>query len=155
MERKYLPVSIDITGARILVLGGDEQAFKKIQILRRFGATVEVVSRRIEDSIIKLGIPCKLKQYDASDLDGCLLVYSCLNNEESDLQVLADAAARGILCNIHDQPELCRFISPAVYQYHNMTVAVASNGLNVHNSIRLRDHLATYLNEHIQKIIEL
>ncbi|MBN2805277.1 MAG: bifunctional precorrin-2 dehydrogenase/sirohydrochlorin ferrochelatase [Prolixibacteraceae bacterium] len=155
MERNYLPVSIDITGARILVLGGDEQAFKKIQILRRFGAAVEVVSRRIEDSILKLEIPYKLKQYESIDLDGCLLVYSCLNNHETDLQVLADATARGILCNIHDRPELCRFISPAVYQNRNMTVAVASNGLNVHNSIQLRDHLATYLNEHIQKIIDL
>lgn len=155
MERKYLPVSIDITEASILVLGGDAHAFNKIQILHRFGAVVDVVSRRVDERIIALGINCKIKPYEASDLDGYLLVYSCLNQHETDLQVLADATARGILCNIHDRPALCRFISPAVYQYQNMTVAVASNGLNVHHSIRLRDHLATYLNKHIQKIIAL
>lgn len=155
MERKYLPISIDITHSRILVLGGDEQAYKKILILQRFGAAVEVVSRSIDQRISQLRIPCRQKNYEAADLDGFLLVYSCLNHRDTDLKVLNDAAERGILCNIHDQPSLCRFISPAVYQHMNMSVAVSSNGTHVTNSIRLRDHLATYLNRHIQTIIDL
>ncbi len=155
MTRKYLPISIDISRQKILVLGGDQSAASKISILQRFGAEVEVISRKIIPEIKALGVPYKLKDYEASDLDGFLMVYSCFNNHELDKRVVSDAKARGVLVNIHDKPEFCQFISPAVHQYKNMTVAVASNGQNVHNSIKLRNHLQAYLSETIENIIEL
>jgi len=155
MEKKYLPISIEITNEKILVLGGDQSALNKIKILHRFGAHVEVISRKIIDEIKQLNIPFKEKNYEPSDLNGFLMVYSCMNNTEVDKQILNHAKALGILANIHDKPDLCQFISPAVYQFKNMTVAVASKGQNVFNSIKLRNHLAEYLNENIEKIIEL
>lgn len=155
MEKKYLPISVDITQAKILVLGGDQSAQNKVKILQRFNADVEIVTRKIIDTLKDSGIKYRLKNYEASDLDGYFMVYSCLNNEELDKQIVSDAKAKGILVNIHDKPAICQFISPAVYQHENMTVAVSSNGKNVFNSIRLRDHLREYLNKNIQKIIKL
>lgn len=155
MSRKFLPISVDITDQKILVLGGDERALKKIKILQRFGANVEVLSRKFIPEILQLGIPTFQKSYEPSDLEGYLMVYSCLNNDELDVQVLQDASHTGLLVNIHDKPHLCQFISPAVYQHKNMTVAVASNGENVFNSIKLRDYIKHHLNEKIQNIIDL
>ena len=151
----YLPISIDITNEKILVLGGDTAAWKKIKILQRFGAKVNVVSRKVIDPIKKLGITYTLKNYEPSDLEGYLMVYSCLNDNHLNTLVVKDAKAKGILVNIHDKPSLCQFISPAIYQNKNMSVAVASNGHNVYNSIKLRDHLKDYLTENIQNIIDL
>jgi siroheme synthase-like protein len=121
MTRKYLPISIDITNEKILVLGGDKSAASKISILQGFGAEVEVVSRKIITELKALSVEVKLKNYEANDLNGYLMVYSCLNNHELDKQI----------------------------------VAVASSGQNVHNSIKLRDHLQTYLKETIEKIITI
>ena len=153
--KKYLPISIDITDQKVLVLGGDKSAWNKIKILHRFGVEVDVVSRKVIDPVKELGVKYTIKNYEPSDLEGYLMVYSCLNNEQIDRQVVADAKAKGILVNVHDKPALCQFISPAVYQYENMTVAVASNGQNVYHSIKLRNHLRDYLTANIKKIIDL
>ena len=155
MNRKFLPVSIDITNEKILVLGGDQNALKKILILLRFGALVDVVSRKVNEEIKLLGVKHQIKHYEPSDLEGYLMVYSCLNNVAIDRQIQLDAKTYGTLVNIHDKPQYCQFISPAIFQHRYLTVAVASNGQNVYNSIKLRDHLSSYLNENIQKIIDL
>ena len=64
-----------------------------------------------------------------------------------DKQILADGKEMGVLVNIHDKPELCQFVSPAIYKKGKMTVAVASNGENVYESIRLRNTIREFLTE--------
>jgi siroheme synthase (precorrin-2 oxidase/ferrochelatase) len=36
---------------------------------------------------------------------------------------------------------LCDFVSPAIYKEGHVTIAVASNGRNVRQSIRIRDRI--------------
>ena len=45
------------------------------------------------------------------------------------------------MVNIHDDPELCEFVSPAVYKKNNFTVAVGSDAKDVLKSIELRNKL--------------
>ncbi|WP_372771965.1 bifunctional precorrin-2 dehydrogenase/sirohydrochlorin ferrochelatase [Mangrovibacterium sp.] len=154
MERKYLPISLDITNQKILIIGAGESAYKKGLILKRFNADIEFVALEICEEIRNSGWPYKQKAYEADDLDGYILVYSCSNNQKLDCQIRRDANQKRVLCNIHDKPKMCQYVSPAVYQYKNMTVAVASNGKDVYKSIKLRNHLRDYLDEHMEKILD-
>jgi siroheme synthase-like protein len=141
----YLPISIDISEQKILIIGGGQSALKKIRILQRFGAQLEVVAENILDEIISTGIPYYQKSYEKSDLKGYLMLYSCTNNEALDLQIVADAKEAGVLVNIHDNPSLCQFVSPAIYKKGNISVAVSSNAEDVYESIRLRNLIQDYL----------
>lgn len=154
MQRKYLPISLDITNEKILIIGAGESAYKKALILKRFEADVEFVALEVCEEIRNSGWPYKQKAYDADDLDGYIMVYSCSNNPELDSRIRRDANEKRVLCNIHDKPEMCQYVSPAVYQYKNMTVAVASNGVDVYKSIKLRNHLRDYLDLHIEEILD-
>ena len=51
MSKNFLPISIDISNAKILVLGGGQDAWKKIKILQRFDAQVEVLAKQVCDEI--------------------------------------------------------------------------------------------------------
>jgi siroheme synthase (precorrin-2 oxidase/ferrochelatase) len=51
----------------------------------------------------------------------------------------------GVLVNIHDKPELCQFVSPAIYKNGDITVAVGSNARNVYESIRIRNEIQEIL----------
>jgi len=73
------------------------------------------------------------------------MLYSCTNNEILDRQIANDAKELGVLVNIHDNPSLCQFVSPAIYQDGNISVAVSSNAENVYESIRLRNEIKEYL----------
>ena len=145
MIKNYLPISIDVSDQKILIIGGGQSALKKIMILSRFGVHLEVVAENIIEEIISLGIKCKKKKYDKGDLQGYLMLYSCTNNEALDRQIALDGRQAGVLVNIHDRPSLCQFVSPAIYKDGNITVAVSSNGQDVFESIRHRNLIQEFL----------
>ncbi len=145
MERNFLPISIDISCSKILIIGGGQSALKKIKILQRSGANLEVVAENIIDEVYASGVVCYRKSYEKSDLIGYLMLYSCTNNETLDRQIAQDGREAGVLVNIHDNPALCQFVSPAIYQDGNISVAVSSNAENVYEAIRLRNLIQEYL----------
>lgn len=145
MKRRFLPISIDITDQKILVIGGGQSALKKIRILQRFGACIEVVAENIIVEVLASGVKCFRKKYEKYDLKGYLMLYSCTNNEELDRQIAEDGREAGVLVNIHDNPSLCQFVSPAIYQDGNISIAVSSNAEDVQESIRLRNQIQGYL----------
>lgn len=145
MARNFLPISIDISDQKILIIGGGQSALKKIKILQRFDAAIEVVAEKIIPEVYQTGVVCHQKGYEKTDLNGFLMLYSCTNNADLDKQIADDGKALGVLVNIHDKPELCQFVSPAIYRNGNISVAVSSNAENVQESIRLRNLIQDYL----------
>ena len=145
MKRNYLPISIDISDRKILIIGGGQSALKKIRILHRSGALLEVVAENVINEVVATGVVCFRKSYEKSDLKGYLMLYSCTNNVDLDRQIAADGREAGVLVNIHDNPALCQFVSPAIYQDGNITVAVGSNAENVQEAIRIRNQIQEFL----------
>jgi siroheme synthase-like protein len=142
----FLPISLNITGKDILIVGGGNVAYQKIKLLLPFTSRISVVAREICDDIINLNLK-KLtwKDYDPSDLDGFFLVYAATNILELNKQVFEAAHARNILVNVVDNVPYCDFVSPAIYKAGPMTVAVGSNAENVKASIELRNKIKDFL----------
>ena len=143
-HKNYLPIAINIAGEKILIIGGGQSAWKKIQILKRFDAEVEVIALEICDDLRKSDVPYRIKPYEKSDLKGYLMFYSCTNNPELDQQIARDGKEAGVLVNIHDQPELCQFVSPAIYQKDHLRIAVSSNARDVYASIATRNIIRNF-----------
>jgi precorrin-2 dehydrogenase / sirohydrochlorin ferrochelatase len=147
MKRNFLPISMDISNQKILIIGGGESAFKKLKILQRFDATVEVIALEVCDKIKQSGIQYFETAYSKELLKGYLMLYSCTNNELLDRQILSDGKEMRVLVNIHDKPELCQFVSPAIFRNGKITVAVGSNAEDVYESIKLRNLIGEFLTE--------
>lgn len=139
MKKNFLPVSINIAGEKILIVGGGDDALKKLRILQRFDAQVEVLAESVCDEIKQSGVKYTEEAYDKKYLIGYLMLYSCLDDDAQDQQIVKDCHEAGVLVNIHDKPALCQFVSPAIYSHGKITVAVGSNGEDVHESIRIRN----------------
>jgi len=152
MKKNFLPISIDISNQKILIIGGGESAFKKLKILKRFDAEIEVLAINVCENIKQSGVKYVERGYEKKLLKGYLMLYSCTNNFELDKQILADGKEMGVLVNIHDNPELCQFVSPAIYKNENITVAIGSNAENVYESIKIRNSIKEYLKERNYKI---
>jgi siroheme synthase-like protein len=139
MEKNFLPISINIADQKILIVGGGQDAFKKLKILQRFDAEVEILALKVCEEIKNSGAKYFERAYDKKYLKNYLMLYSCLNNDELDKQIVKDCNEAGVLVNIHDKPDLCQFVSPAIHKQGNITIAVSSNGENVYESIRIRN----------------
>lgn len=152
MKKNFLPISIDISNQKILIIGGGKSAFKKLKILQRFDAEVEIIAINVCAEIKQSGVKYVERGYEKSLLKGYFMLYSCTNNFELDKQILTDGKEMGVLVNIHDKPELCQFVSPAIYKDGNFTVAVGSNAENVHESIKIRNEIQEFLKTRNYKI---
>ena len=151
MKKNFLPISLDIADRKILIIGGGQSALKKIKILQRFNAQIEVIGTKVCEEIKQLGMKYYELEYSKELLKGYLMVYSCTNNSEVNKKIVSDGKEMGVLVNIHDQPELCQFVSPAIYKQGNITVAVGSNGEDVFESIKLLDSIEEFLTREYYK----
>jgi precorrin-2 dehydrogenase / sirohydrochlorin ferrochelatase len=141
----FLPISINVDGKKILLIGGGRIAFHKIGFLKPFANNISVIALEILDEIKAIGCEFKEKPYEKSDLNGAFMVYACTNIIELNRQVKADAESMGILTNVVDNPKLCDFVSPAIYKHNNIAVAVSSNAQNVYKSIEVRNKIKEIL----------
>ena len=144
-NKTFMPVLLDISEHKILLIGGGESAYKKLKLLQRFTCNVDILALKVSDKIKTNGAKWKEKAYTKNALKGYRIVYSCSNNQETDRQIVVDAHDLGLLVNIHDKPLQCDFISPAIYKNEDLTVSVGSNGKNVYQSIKIRDIIKEFL----------
>lgn len=144
LNRTYLPITLDITDKQILVVGNDEGAEKKIRILKRFTDAITQLSNKEVvpfDSSVELIVA----EYESFDYSPYYLVYASTDDLEEDKVILEKASKQAKLTNVHDRPDLCEFISPAVYQGDNLTVAIGTNGTNALKAIRVRNEIKQFL----------
>lgn len=151
-DLQFLPISINVTNKKILLVGGGKVATHKATIMARFVNNVTVVSPEFTDEIKLLPFNFIQKEYDKSDLAGSFLVYVCTGNEELNAKVKADAEELGILTSVCDAPSLCDFVSPAIHKEGNMTIAVGSNAQNVFQSVSIRDQISQLISKGIIQI---
>ena len=142
---KFLPISINVTDKKILIIGGGRIANHKIGFIQQFTKNITVIGKEIIDEVKAHDITWIEKEYESSDLNGFFLVYACTNIIELNQQVKNDAEKLGILCNVVDNPKLCDFVSPAIYKRGIYTVAVGSNAQNVYKSIEIRNKIKELL----------
>jgi precorrin-2 dehydrogenase/sirohydrochlorin ferrochelatase len=85
------------------------------------------------------------RSFEDSDLDGRFLVIASTSNEELNWRISRACEARGILCNIVDQPEKCSFIVPALFTQGDLTVAISTGGGSPALARKIRKGLGEFL----------
>ncbi|QZT38477.1 bifunctional precorrin-2 dehydrogenase/sirohydrochlorin ferrochelatase [Halosquirtibacter xylanolyticus] len=145
MSKQFMPILVDVSDKNILIIGGGKSALKKVKLLQRFTHNISIIAQTILPQIKDMVISWKEKTYSTSDLEGYHIIYSCSNNDTLDQKILLDGHKKHILVNIHDNPVMCDFVSPAIYKDNDMTISVGSNGKNVFQSIKVRNLIQNYI----------
>jgi len=140
-DLQFLPISINVTNKKILLIGGGKVATHKGTIMARFVDNVTVIAPGFTPEIKKLPYTFIEKEYEKSDLEGFFLVYVCTGNHELNAQIKTDAEELGILTSVCDAPLLCDFVSPAIHKEGNITISVGSNARNVYQSVDIRNQI--------------
>ena len=138
----FLPISLNLRGKKILMVGGGQVARHKLKTLSLYTSRITVLAPHIMREIADSGVKCVRLEYDSRFLKGISIVYACTDDHALNCRIKKEANARAILVNVADGRGLCDFISPAVYKDGSMSVAVGSQGRDVKLSVAWRDRLA-------------
>ncbi|MDO8431811.1 MAG: bifunctional precorrin-2 dehydrogenase/sirohydrochlorin ferrochelatase [Candidatus Binatus sp.] len=141
----YLPIFLDVTGRKCIVVGGGEVAARKAESLLDADATVTVVCARLNDTLDAMfkrrEIAHIARPYRRGDMAGCALVYAATDDSALNRELAAEARELGILLNVADVPELCDFIAPAIVKQGALQIAISTGGASPAFVARLRRQL--------------
>lgn len=156
---KY-PIFLELSGRRVVVIGGGTVAVRKAQSLLATGARLVVVAPRIDKMMTAL---CKSKnaeliksKYSKEYLTEAVLAIAATNNHELNKQIYKDCQELEVLCNVVDEPEFCDFYVPAVVRRGDLQIAIGTEGNCPAYAGHIRKKLEKiFLEEHGQFLAEL
>jgi len=122
-----LPLFVNLTGRRVVLVGGGPVAAGKLRQLIDAGADVLVVSPGVHTDITGSGVPIEKRPFRAADLDGAWLVVAAATPEVN-REVGQAAAARRIFVNAVDDPANATAFLSGVVRREGVTVAISTNG---------------------------
>jgi precorrin-2 dehydrogenase/sirohydrochlorin ferrochelatase len=128
---KY-PIFLELSGRRVVVVGGGAVAVRKAQALLAAGARLVVVAEQIDNMLTVL---CRDKKaelikskYSKDYLAEAVLTIAATNNPQLNRRIYKDCQELEVLCNVVDEPELCDFFVPAVVKRGDLQIAIGTEG---------------------------
>jgi len=128
-DEKYLPVMLNVTDKKVLVIGAGKACAEKLHSLGQIKPDVTVIAEKI-DPVFRENPWMKIieKRYQPGDMDRFDLVYCGINDPETEKEIQKEAHQKRILINFIDQRSLSDFISPSVIQRENFSVFISTFG---------------------------
>ena len=157
--RFAFPLALEVTGRRCVVIGGGATAAAKVAALLDAGAAAVVIAAEPDAGIVELSrrgeIELLEREYRRGDLAGALLVFVTGGDRSLNAAVFAEAEAKGVLCNAHQDSAHCHFASPTVTRRGDLVVAVSTGGRAPTLAGYVRDTLAADLPDEFGALIDL
>ncbi len=128
----YFPVFLDLKNRLCLLVGGGDIATRKGRLLSKAGARLRVVAPEISSELRELVAQTNgelhEREYQASDLNDCVIAIAATDIESLNEQISNDAKARNLPVNVVDSPALCTYITPAIIDRSPLVIAISSGG---------------------------
>ncbi len=129
------PYPIVLTGldrVHCVVVGGGAVAARKVGALIASGAQVRVISPHLHgqlaDWLAQGRFEHVARRYEQGDLEGAFLAIAATSVREVNVQVAAEARARGILINVADDPDAGNFTTMGAVTRGDVLLAVSTGG---------------------------
>jgi siroheme synthase-like protein len=158
-EARSYPVSLSLTGRRVVVAGGGKLATQRVAELVASGAQVEVVAPRLSpelESWARRGtIAASLRPFAATDLDGAWLAFAATDDPQVNEAVVIAALERRCFVSggADGRRGNCRPL--AVLRRGDLEVAVGTSGRSPAVSAWMRRRLESDLGPEYGTLVDL
>jgi len=127
-----LPIFINITNRRCVVIGGGDVAARKVTMLLKANAAVVLYSPEICHELSDLVSAKKITHikanFEPSQLECACLVIAATDDESVNTAVSLAAKALNIPVNVVDSPALCTFTMASIVERSPIVIAISSEG---------------------------
>jgi siroheme synthase-like protein len=155
----FFPIYLNLTGKRVVVIGGGDVAERKVASLSGMGAEITLISPDVTAELLSLSksnaISWQKRSYVRGDCAGATLVFSATDDPAISRAVWEEATTAGILINTADQPSMCDFIMPAVVRRGELAVAISTGGASPALAATLREKLSGMFGPEYEELVEI
>lgn len=156
---KRFPLFVNLDKLPVLVVGGGEIAERKINLIIKANAKVEVLARKFSPNVENLINKNKLKKIkgslDISALDrNYSLIIAATDNKQINKKLFNFANKNNILINVVDQPDLCTCTFGSIVERGDLVVAISTGGNAPVFARNLREKFETLLPQSTKQLID-
>lgn len=130
-HEQYL-VGLDLSGRRVVVVGGGQVAQRRVARLITAGAVVEVVSPEVTPAVEGMASAAEItwtaRRYADGDLAGAWYAIAATDDAEVNEAVTAEAERHRVFCVRADDGARGTAVTPATGAYDGLTVGVLARG---------------------------
>lgn len=145
----WLPITLRLAGALVLVVGGGEVAARKVRLLRKAAPRIVLVARVLNAELAALVASAQVEHlatvFEPAQVLGCRLVIAATDERETNRAVAAAADAANVPVNVVDDPEPSSFITPSLVERAPVWVAISTGGAAPVLARRLRERIEALL----------
>lgn len=143
------PITLDLRGRRVLVVGGGRVTVRRVRELLLAGARVELVAPELAPELAELGerISWQAREFRDADLDGAWLVHVATDDPQTDARVARLADERRIFCVVAGAHRTGSASVPAhtTVELPDTALQLAVSSADPRRSVAVRDRLAAQL----------
>lgn len=151
-----LPILVEGSALRALVVGGGAVAARKAAALAGVGASVRVVAITAGDEMRALADAKRVvlaeRAYDSGDIGDALLVVAATDDRATNARVADDARAANRLVNVADLPDSGSFATMAAHRAGSLVIGVSAGGVPG-AAARIRDAIALRFDDRYARAI--
>ena len=128
----WFPLFVDLSGKKILVIGGGRIALRRIRTLTEFTESVTVISPQLHPDLLPLEAEGKLtvlrRPYEPTDPEGAALVLAATNDPAVNEAVRADCQRLGIPVNVSSDRRGNDFYFPGIARKGDYVAGITASG---------------------------
>jgi len=146
---KYLPLGLNVSGKKCVVVGGGKVGTRKVETLLRAGATVLLVAPEASSRAVRLAETGQINWIrDAAEerhLGGALLAVVATDDEGENARLVEAAKHLGVLTCDASSAERSEIIFGALHVEEGLTIGVFTDGENPSRARATRDDIAAFV----------
>ena len=154
----YLPVFLDLTSKKCVIIGGGEVAHRKAKLLLKTEALVHIVAAEFSERVKDLNSDaCTLvtEEFNQRHLIDAVLVIAATDSASVNREVATAANSLNIPVNVVDEPALCSCIMPALIDKSPVVIAISTGGNSPVLTRRLKELIEIILPNNIGALSKL
>lgn len=143
-----LPLSFDLKGRNILLVGGGKAALEKFTQLSRTSCHLTIISKKFSADFQSAlsqkhatSIEVHERGFARQDLEGRFMVFSAVDDIELAEEIYRLCRKKNILVNSADDTERCDFFTTAIVERGSVQIAVSTGGRFAGLTRILRRHI--------------
>jgi precorrin-2 dehydrogenase / sirohydrochlorin ferrochelatase len=155
--KTYYPIMLDLTGKRVVVIGGGKVAERKVKGLREAKANIIVIAPEVTAFLKELTEKAEItwvkKRFSPEDVEDAFLIIAATNTREIN-EAVARAAKSYQLLNVVDAPEQSTFHVPSIVRRGKLSIAVSTGGASPVLAKKICREIAEMYDEDYEQYID-
>ncbi len=154
----YFPAFIKLDDKKILIVGGGNIAYEKLDHLLDFTHDITVIapelSEQMQERIAAEQLPFEKRRYQSGDIADFAVVIVAVDDIALQAEIFEESKQYNCLCNAVDSVDYCDFIFPSYVKKDDLTIAISTSGASPALAKHLRRYLQSLIPSDISEFLD-